>query len=378
MRVLGIDPGLTRCGMGVVEGQVGASADAGRRRRAAHLGRPAGGPAAGDDREGHRRLARRVPPRTRSPSSGSSPAPRQHGHGHRPGQRHRDGRGGSAWAAGRAAHARARSRRPSPAAAAPTRPRSGRWSPGSSGWTHPRSPPTPPTRSPSPSATSGAVAHRRASTPRWPPPYDRTGAPHDDRLRPRPGRRRHAGQRRPGGRGSGPGAEVHPRHPGHAPERPAGHAADQHGRARGLPDPVRLPRRGREGDLRARADRQRAWGRSWPRPCWRCWRPTTCAGRSPATTSRPSPGCPASARRVPSGSSSSSRTGSAPRSAAGPRPGPRPPPRGETRCTGPGGPGLVDPDADQAVDAVAPEAGEHPRRGRAAARRAPDPEQGVS
>ncbi len=39
MRVLGIDPGLTRCGLGVVEGSVGRPLRHGRRRRRAHPGR---------------------------------------------------------------------------------------------------------------------------------------------------------------------------------------------------------------------------------------------------------------------------------------------------------------------------------------------------
>ena len=42
-----------------------------------------------------------------------------------------------------------------------------------------------------------------------------TGRVRDDRLRPRPGRRRHPVQRRPRGRGSRPRADVHPRHAGH-------------------------------------------------------------------------------------------------------------------------------------------------------------------
>ena len=38
-------------------------------------------------------------------------------------------------------------------------------------------------------------------------------------------------------------------------------------------DAVRLPRRGREGGLRARADRVAASAPSWPRRCWRCSSP---------------------------------------------------------------------------------------------------------
>ena len=47
-------------------------------------------------------------------------------------------------------------------------------------------------------------------------------------------------QRRAGGRRRRPRADVHARHPRHAAHRPRGHAADQHGGARGLADPLRL------------------------------------------------------------------------------------------------------------------------------------------
>ena len=72
MRVLGIDPGLTRCGVGVVEGSIGRAAVAGRRRRRTHRRRPADRAAALPDRGRPRGLARRAPGPTRSPSSGCS------------------------------------------------------------------------------------------------------------------------------------------------------------------------------------------------------------------------------------------------------------------------------------------------------------------
>ena len=126
-------------------------------------------------------------------------------------------------------------------------------------------------------------------------------------------------QRRARGRRRRPRADVHARHPGHAARRPRGDAADQHGGARGLADPLRLPRRRREADLRARPDRLRR------RPQGRPGDASRCSPRRPAPRHRdrgrqdPDPGARASARRAPSGSSSSSRTASGPRSAAPPR-----------------------------------------------------------
>ena len=72
VRVLGVDPGLTRCGLGVVEGASRAAADAGRGRRGPHAAdrrhrRPAAGHRARD-----RGVARPSTGRTRSPSSGCS------------------------------------------------------------------------------------------------------------------------------------------------------------------------------------------------------------------------------------------------------------------------------------------------------------------
>ena len=74
MRVLGIDPGLTRCGLGVVEGSVG------RPLRLVDVGvvrtvrRAAGRRAAADHRARASRPGSTSTHPTRSPSSGSSPA----------------------------------------------------------------------------------------------------------------------------------------------------------------------------------------------------------------------------------------------------------------------------------------------------------------
>ena len=72
MRVLGIDPGLTRCGVGVVDGEVGRPLQlvdvevirtvVDRRRRAA-----------GEHRAGDRRLARRAPARRGRDGAGVRP-----------------------------------------------------------------------------------------------------------------------------------------------------------------------------------------------------------------------------------------------------------------------------------------------------------------
>ena len=120
VRVLGVDPGLTRCGLGVVEG-----APAGRWRsststwsvppqtsggaRACAASRPSSS-------TGSTCTARRGGGR-----AGLRPAQRDDRDGHRSGERGGPGRGRTAGDTGRPAHTRARSRRPSPAAAGPTR-----------------------------------------------------------------------------------------------------------------------------------------------------------------------------------------------------------------------------------------------------------------
>ena len=116
-------------------------------------------------------------------------------------------------------------------------------------------PPTPPTPWPSPSATSGAAAPRTACSGRSLPRRPRW--PRDDRLRQgsRPRGRPRLGRGR--GRGSRPAGAHHPRH-GRRPARAARGAPGHHpGRARGLADPLRLRRRRRARHLRAGADRLR-------------------------------------------------------------------------------------------------------------------------
>ena len=81
-----------------------------------------------------------------------------------------------------------------------------------------------------------------------------------------------------------------PRDPRHPAARAPGHAADQHGRARGQPHPLRVPRRGR-------GSRSSSWcrpprGRPQARPAvLAVLAPDDLRARSAATTSRPSPGC---------------------------------------------------------------------------------------
>ena len=75
MRVLGIDPGLTRCGVGVVEGETGRPlrlVDVGVVRTSADLPVAA---AAGEHRAGAGRVDRGAPARRRSRWSGCSRAP---------------------------------------------------------------------------------------------------------------------------------------------------------------------------------------------------------------------------------------------------------------------------------------------------------------
>ena len=124
MRVLGIDPGLTRCGVGVVEGEVGRPLTSRRRRASSVRRRRCRCPSAWLRSSAASRPGSTSTGPTRSRSSGSSRARRQHGDGHRAGQR------ASPWwpPPGAACRSRctrrARSRPRCPAAAAPTRPRS--------------------------------------------------------------------------------------------------------------------------------------------------------------------------------------------------------------------------------------------------------------
>ena len=253
MRVLGIDPGLTRCGVGVVEGEVGRPlrlVDVGVVRTSADLpvaqrlvsieqaldawieehrpdvvavervfarsdvstvmgtAQASGIALVCAARRGHHR-------RDAHPERGQGRRVRQRPGRQGPGRGH----GGPDPAARRHPQARGRRRR----AGARHHPHLARRRPG---------------------------PHRRR-------PAAKAGARPDDRLREGPGGPGDPVQRRAGGRGSRPRADVHARHPGHPAHRPGRDPADQHGGPRGLDDAVRLPRRGREGHLRARADRQR-------------------------------------------------------------------------------------------------------------------------
>ena len=156
MRVLGIDPGLTRCGMGVVEGSVGrpltlvdvnvlrTGADQPVATRLVTIER--GIDAWLDEYLPDAVAVERVFARSDSARSWAPPRP-----------------AGSPWSPPPAAGCPsrctppARSRRRSPATAGPTRPRSARWWPGSSA--SPRHPGrrTPPTPWRWPSRTSGAA-----------------------------------------------------------------------------------------------------------------------------------------------------------------------------------------------------------------------------
>ena len=87
VRVLGVDPGMTRCGIGVVDGAPGTAADAGARRRPPHAaGRRLGARLRRAGRRDRRRPSR-APARRRRGRAGVQPAQRPHRHGHRAGRR---------------------------------------------------------------------------------------------------------------------------------------------------------------------------------------------------------------------------------------------------------------------------------------------------
>ena len=257
MRVLGVDPGLTRCGLGVVEGALG------RPLRMVAVGvvrTPADAPTSAQrllalaDRASTRGSTRTDP--TPSRSSGSSPAQRPHGHGHRAGR----GRRRSLAAARRGLPVALHT--PSEVKAAVTG--SGRADKAQvdrDGDPHPRGSPSAPEPADAADALALAICHvwrggaaatdSHAAADRAPPDRDRW--PPDDRVRPR------TRSARPGSDSAvvevgGVGLLVHV-HARHARRR-CGRArrrtlATTHGRARGLADPVRLRRRRRAGRLRA-------------------------------------------------------------------------------------------------------------------------------
>ena len=105
MRVLGVDPGLTRCGLGIVEGTPGRPPTADRRRGDPDTRRPGRREAAGPDRDGDRRVDRRAPAGRGRGGAGVRPAERADRDGHRPGVRSGDGGRRAARTAGGAAHA---------------------------------------------------------------------------------------------------------------------------------------------------------------------------------------------------------------------------------------------------------------------------------
>ena len=281
MLVLGVDPGLTRCGLAVVEGAPGRPVTRARGRRGRHRsGRRRSSTGCGRIADELERVDRASTVPTPSPSSGSSASTTS----------------ARSWAprrppavamlvAGRAGvpghhlHARARSRPPSPAAAAPTRPRSPRWSPGCCGSTRRRSP------ADAADALALGICHLwRGVT--------------VGRRRRRRGRSRRGGapmiayRQRPGRAASSPGGAVievggvgyrravHAGHARRAAPRCEAPRPDRAGRPRGLADAVRLRRRRRARRVRAAADRERrrAEGRAGDargaRPGRRCVAPS--------------------------------------------------------------------------------------------------------
>ena len=170
MRVLGVDPGLTRCGVGVVEGVAGrplALVDVGVVRTSA--GRRA-------RRSGCSRIERGLDAWLDAHRPDVVAIERvfaQHNVQHRDG--HRAGRRRSPCSPRPAAACRSRLHTPSEVKAAvtgygPRRQGAGRraWSPGCCGWPSRRTRPTPPTRWRWRSATSGAARRWRARPRRSP------------------------------------------------------------------------------------------------------------------------------------------------------------------------------------------------------------------
>ena len=286
MRVLGVDPGLTRCGLGVVDGLPAASRGWSRSMWSAP--RPSrtrrGGCCA---RGGTGGLDRRPPSGRRSGRAGVHPAQRADGDGHGAGRRGGD-------AGGRPAPAAGHLHTPSEVKAAIT---------GSGG---------------ADKAQVGAMVTRMLRLAEAPRPADAADALALAICQVwRGGQARlaaaleAAAARRPGAAGVGglviasvsgtvlavgatwrgrgrrfrAARAVQPQHG----RRPAGRAADDAGhlagRPGGLAHPVRVRRRRRTGVLRAAADRQRRRARSSPRRRWPCSAPTRCARRSPPRTS---------------------------------------------------------------------------------------------
>ena len=282
MRVLGVDPGLTRCGVGVVEGVPGrpctlvayyvvyTDPDDDLALRLLHLDRSLTDLVAEHrpDAVAVERVFSQHNVRTvmgTAQASGGRRAGRRAGRAAgadlhaergqggrdrlRPGRQGADDRHGHpAAAAGRAAPAGRRGRRAGPGHL----PRVAR--------RHPR--------------------------PSWPPRRrpGTTRRSHDDRQRARHGAATGPDQRRGRGRRGRPGGAVRPRHARRAAGRPAGPAGHQPGGPGGLAHPLRLRRRRRQAAVRAAPDRQRGRARGWPRRCSPCTPRTRCARRSPTPT----------------------------------------------------------------------------------------------
>ena len=255
MRVLGIDPGLTRCGLGVVEGSVGRPLTHGRGRRRAHRRRPARRGAAAARR---RRASRRGSSGTRPDVVAVERVFSQH-----------NVRTvmGTAQVSGVALVAAARRgipvalHTPSEVKAAVTG--SGRADKAQVGAMVTR-------LLRLPERADAGRRRRRAGAGDLPHLAGRRPGAHRGRRcgggRETVGDRVRAGHRRPGGArarpsstsaGSGWSCNCTPGTLATLREGGTGHAADQHGGAGGLADGLRLPRRGREVGLRDAADRQR-------------------------------------------------------------------------------------------------------------------------
>ena len=366
MRVLGVDPGLTRCGSAWSRAPRAAAA-AGRTstwsaprptdlaQRLLHLD-------AALDRAGARAPAGRGRGR-----AGVQPAQRAHGDGHRAGR-------GGRRAGRRPGRPAGRLHTPSEVKAAVT----------GSGRADKAQVTTMVTRLLRLAAPPAGRRRRRAGagdlprlarpaqdrlqSPRWP----RHGAPVRSTTRraegigpviasvQRHGRRGRAGRRGGRGRRRRPGRPLHPGHARRAAGRPAGPAGHQPGRPGGLADPVRLRRR-RRASLFELLQTASGVGPRLAQAVLAVHPPSGCAGRSPTADVTALTRVPGSARRAPSGWCWSCATGSAVDARRRGRAGCR---RHAGRAVArPGRPGagrarLVGREADQAVAAVAPEADE--------------------